>query len=269
MDVYALIGPSGTGKSHHAMEVAQQYDIEYIIDDGLLIHRGKKIAGQSAKAEPTLVAAVKTAIFLDPKAAADMRETLQKENPKKLLLLGTSEHMIDRVGQSLNLPPLKQIIFIHNVVSPEEIQLAQQMRQEGKHVIPLPAVEVRQNFPGIWIRPFKDLFKRKKGKDQPSEKSIVRPRFSQFGQVSISEQVVIQLVNHLAKQHERLGQGVKTGVNISDLGVTIQCEATVRFGTPIQLAVQAFQEEAIQTVEHITGLTVRSIDVRITGIYKD
>ena len=49
----------------------------------------------------------------------------------------------------------------------------------------------------------------------------------------------------------------------------IQCEANVRFGTPIQQAVQYFQEESIQMVENITGLSVRSIDVRVTGIYKE
>lgn len=269
MDVFALIGPSGTGKSHRATEVAQQYDIDYIIDDGLLIHMGKKIAGQSAKAEPTMVAAVKTAIFMDPKCAADMRHTLQKEAPKRLLLLGTSEHMIDRIGQALALPALKQTIFIHDVVSAEEMALAQEMRREGKHVIPLSAVEVRKNFPGIWIRPIKELFMRKKGNERPLEKSIVRPKFSQFGKVSISEQVVIQLVNHLAKEHERLGRSIKTSVDINDWGVRIQCEANVRFGTPIQQAVQYFQEESIQMVENITGLSVRSIDVRVTGIYKE
>ena len=76
-------------------------------------------------------------------------------------------------------------------------------------------------------------------------------------------------MNHLAKEHERLGRSIKTSVDINDWGVRIQCEANVRFGTPIQQAVQYFQEESIQMVENITGLSVRSIDVRVTGIYKE
>ena len=35
--VYAFVGPSGTGKSYRAQMVASEYNIRYIIDDGLLI----------------------------------------------------------------------------------------------------------------------------------------------------------------------------------------------------------------------------------------
>ena len=51
MDVIALVGPSGTGKSHRALLVANQYKADIIIDDGLLIKDGKIIAGSSAKKE--------------------------------------------------------------------------------------------------------------------------------------------------------------------------------------------------------------------------
>ena len=74
MEIYALVGPSGTGKSHHATELADELQISYIIDDGLLIHNGKKLAGVSAKSEPTMVAAVKRAIFLDQEHAESVRK---------------------------------------------------------------------------------------------------------------------------------------------------------------------------------------------------
>ena len=35
MEVYALIGASGTGKSHNANSVLEQYHIDMMIDDGL------------------------------------------------------------------------------------------------------------------------------------------------------------------------------------------------------------------------------------------
>lgn len=273
MEVYALIGPSGTGKSHHATEVARQYEVEYIIDDGLLIHHGKKLAGTSAKAQPSMVAAVKSAIFLDPDKAEEMRATLAKEAPPKLLILGTSEHMIDRIVHTLGLPPLKQIIFIHDVVSDADIELARQMRLDGKHVIPLPAIEIKKDFPNVWIDPIVGLFRRKntknpKGRRASEEKSILRPAFSQLGQVVISEHVVISLVQYLAKQNSRIAGNCKTQVTITDLGVLIGCEARVRMGTPIQMEMEAFQGRVIEEVEFLTGLTVRSIDVRVTGIYQ-
>ena len=86
MEVYALIGASGTGKSHNANSVMEQYHIDMMIDHGLLIKEGKKMAGTSAKAEETTVAAVKRAIFHDPIHAAEVRERIGQLQPKKILI---------------------------------------------------------------------------------------------------------------------------------------------------------------------------------------
>ncbi len=47
--VYAFVGPSGTGKSYRAQLVASENEINYIIDDGLLIKDNAVIAGSSKK----------------------------------------------------------------------------------------------------------------------------------------------------------------------------------------------------------------------------
>ncbi len=49
MQVFALVGSSGTGKSYKAFVVASERGIEYIIDDGLLIGGTRIYAGKSAK----------------------------------------------------------------------------------------------------------------------------------------------------------------------------------------------------------------------------
>lgn len=269
MDVYALIGPSGTGKSHHAAEVAQKHQIPYIIDDGLLIRGGKKIAGRSAKAEATMVAAVKCAVFLDPQHAEEVREALEHNHVKSLLLLGTSEHMIDRIVGALSLPPLKETIFIHDVVTPQELEIAKKMRSEGKHVIPLPAVEVKKNLPNLWIDPVMNFFRRKpkEGGESFQEKSIIRPKFSELGRIVISSNVFISLVNHLAEKNEAFDHAPKTVVRMTDMGVVIQCESRVQYGTVIQHAVSAFQREVVDEVEKVTGLAVRSVNVHIVGVF--
>ena len=53
MEITAIYGESGTGKSTSALSYAHEHQIEAIIDDGLLIMGGKKIAGISAKFEKT------------------------------------------------------------------------------------------------------------------------------------------------------------------------------------------------------------------------
>ena len=44
--VYALIGKSGTGKSFRSKMVAEEYNIDLLIDDGLLIKGNKTISWQ-------------------------------------------------------------------------------------------------------------------------------------------------------------------------------------------------------------------------------
>lgn len=51
MKVYSLSGPSGTGKSTSALAFAHKLGVEAIIDDGLLIVNGIRVAGISAKFE--------------------------------------------------------------------------------------------------------------------------------------------------------------------------------------------------------------------------
>ena len=60
-EVYAFVGPSGTGKSYRAQLVANERKISYIIDDGLLIKENEVIAGKSAKKAPTKIETVKDA----------------------------------------------------------------------------------------------------------------------------------------------------------------------------------------------------------------
>lgn len=270
MEVYALVGPSGTGKSHHATDLADELEISFIIDDGLLIHNGRKLAGTSAKSEPTMVAAVKRAIFLDQNQADDVKRALAKYRVKKLLILGTSEHMIDRIVGALSLPPVKQVIFIQDVATEEEIAIAQEMRKEGKHVIPLPVVEVRKDLPTAWIAPVVGLFKRKnkeeKEKDAANEKSIVRPAFSQLGKVVISEQVFVELARHIALDCKIFGPNPRVTVRSDDLGTTIQMESRIRYGIAIQREVMAYQKRVMEEIEQYTGVPVRTVNVRVSGV---
>ena len=283
MEVYALIGASGTGKSHNANSVMQEYGIDMMIDDGLLIRDGKKMAGSSAKAEETTVAAVKRAIFHDPLHAAEVLERIAQLQPKKILILGTSEKMIDKITTALNLPPVKNKIFIQDIVTPEQIELAQSMRREGKHVIPLPSIEVKKDLPNYWIDSIRSFVTKKnkdksKGKDKDKEndtdksrvssedKCIVRPRFSQLGRLTISENAIEQIVRHNLMMQGEFDGSAKIHVDMNEFGVSIYCEMKIKFGVPMQQAIEQFQIQTIRDLDEMTNLSVGRIDVRIIGI---
>ena len=148
--VYALVGRSGTGKSYHSKLVAAKYRIDLIIDDGLLIKGDKIIAGHSAKRDPNFISAVRTAVFDDDEHRDQVMNALLKEKYKKILIIGTSEKMIGKITSRLGLPPAEKIIHIEDIASPEEIETAMRIRfTEGKHVIPVPSIEITRSYPQI------------------------------------------------------------------------------------------------------------------------
>ena len=74
MQVYTLVGKSGSGKSFHAMELCKKNHIEGIIDDGLFIYKNSIVAGVSAKRSQTKIGAVKVALFLDEEVCEQVKE---------------------------------------------------------------------------------------------------------------------------------------------------------------------------------------------------
>ena len=89
--VYAFVGPSGTGKSYRAQMVASENNIQYIIDDGLLVNNNDVVAGSSAKKASTKIETVKKALFIEENQRKEMLKALKKLKPESILILGTSD----------------------------------------------------------------------------------------------------------------------------------------------------------------------------------
>jgi adenylate kinase family enzyme len=179
--VYALVGKSGTGKSFRSKLVAQKYRIDLIIDDGLLIRGDRIISGKSAKREENVLSAVRTAVFDDPDHQQQVREALEKEKYHKVLIIGTSEKMVYKIASRLNLPQPEKLFRIEDIATKEQIETAMRIRySEGKHVIPVPSIEITRNYPQIVYDSMRVFQKNKrkvhfKRKSVSFEKTIVRP----------------------------------------------------------------------------------------------
>lgn len=212
--VLAFYGPSGTGKSFRAKLVAQQYGISTIIDDGLLIHDDEILAGKSAKLEKNYMGAVRVALFDDKEHRDGVARAIQKNKIKKILILGTSEKMVNKIAVRLQLPLPEKYIRIEEISTPEQMEEARQSRQiEGKHVIPVRAYEVKnQSYSKIFYDSIRVSTARNKflfrvmerlfGKTAASatsqntklfEKSLVRPAFSQAERKEVSHAVLAQM----------------------------------------------------------------------------
>ncbi|WP_044747565.1 ATP-binding protein [Bacillus alveayuensis] len=200
MEIYVLTGPSGTGKSTSALSVAYQYNIPAMIDDGLLIYNGKRVAGTSAKFEKNTMKAVKRAIFHDEKHAKEVKDAIKKLNINKILLIGTSVNMVKKIAKKLELGEIDHYLTVEDVRTSSEISIALYTRRtEGKHVIPIPYVQVDQSFFKKIISKGKSFFSPQK--EKIGETTIVQPNF-QKGSIHISEGVLQKIIKLICKEIE-------------------------------------------------------------------
>ena len=130
MEVIAFYGPPGTGKSDRALVIAYENKASCIIDDGILIYHNRIVAGKSAKREASRLKAVRRAIFWDEAQRDEVRAMIQKINPNRILILGTSDRMVRTIAKALQLPMPCKYIRIEEVASPEDMRKASEARHK-------------------------------------------------------------------------------------------------------------------------------------------
>lgn len=263
MIIYGLVGPSGTGKSHRASLVAHRLQAEAIIDDGLLIHQGRIVAGHSAKREDTRMGATRRAIFSDPAHAAEVRQALDRLGVASVLVLGTSAPMIDRILQALGLAGTRWIpIPIEKVASAEEIATARNLRQAfGRHVIPAPTLEVKKSFAGYLVHPLRLIWRSQDQRRVVVEKSVVRPTFSGLGRFYIAEGVLGALAAEPVRRHPGVARIARCAVFKAGEGVRVELEVELLWGRPLRTMLEELQRLARAAVEAATSLNVAAVDV--------
>lgn len=266
--VYAFVGPSGTGKSYRAQMVASENNIHYIIDDGLLINDNDVVAGNSAKKAPTKIETVKKAIFIDNEDRKNMIEAIKKIKPDSILILGTSDGMIEKITENLELPKPEKTIYINQVATELEMETAKRIRTtEGKHVIPVPTFEIKRDFAGYILDPLQIFKYRKDDKPYISEKSIIRPTFSYLGKFTISDTVFRQIVEYLAKKNEGIHRISKVRVESSVGATNIYVEVYVVYGYNIVNVLREFKEKVKKEIERLTTMNVQEVSVMAKGIH--
>jgi len=268
MRVVGFIGASGTGKSYRALWVAKERNIDYIIDDGLLIHQNRIIAGKSAKKEPTKVGSIKTALFTDPDHRNQVIEAIKKNNPDAILILGTSDGMVERIAETLGLGPVSERVYIEEVASELEIKQALNTRTgQGKHVIPVPTVELKKDFSGYFLDPLQ-IFKRKaKGHFQKiGEKSVVRPPFSYNGKYTISDYAIYQVVNHIISGMEEMDRITRFRINKDNDGIIIDMDVIMVYGYNLVEAIKRARKMIETELDRFAALNIRSMYITAKGL---
>ena len=276
MDVIALVGPSGTGKSHRALWVAQKNGADAIIDDGILIKDGKVIGGHSAKKEKNRIMAVRRAIFVLPGHASEVRHAIAASQPRRILLLGTSENMVQKIAKALKIGPVSKIIRIEDIASKKDMAIAQYHRlRRGEHIIPVPTIELKPHFSGYLIDPIKSFFKTSSSKRRRlGERSIVRPVFSYYGKLVIDDSVIKSIVHIVAEKLQEVYRVGSTHVKHlfngdDDLGIMVSIEIVFAYGHTIAEAMERLRKEVQAEIERMTGMVVHEINILVKSLHVD
>ncbi len=259
--VYGFVGPSGTGKSYRVTALAKKYKIPLIIDDGLLIRDGKAIAGISAKSERTKFASVKRALFFAKDHAEEVQNAIRTEGAERIMLVGTSVAMVEKIAVALQLPGLYKIIHISEVSTEEEMEKARKIRkEEGKHVIPVPTFQIRKDFSGYWLDPLQ-IF-RPSARRKEEEKTLVRPTYSYLGDFTISHGVLVTIGAHETKQIPEVTRLWICSAEERGKSLIFHLEMNLRHGVSIPEVTEKIRRRVTEAVTEYTGIWVE--DVRIT-----
>lgn len=274
MEVIALVGATGTGKSHRALLIAQENVADTIIDDGLLIQGSRIIAGISSKRQFTKVGAIKTALFSSDDHVLEVKNALAQIKPERILVLGTSIGMVNTIAKRLEIPLPTLYLKIEDIASQKDIAKARYVREHfGKHVVPAPTVEVKPRFSGTMIEPMETWFRNRKSSGNPSlqkvfvEQSVVRPSFTFLGKFYITNNVLSSIVSYVGSKIYGIHKVYKVHINNETSGLILLIEVSVNHGIVIREAACSLQKETVKHVEMMTSLHIKKVDILVKSVY--
>ncbi len=270
MKVYSLTGKSGTGKSYQAMALCRKKKIESIIDDGLFIYHDRVEAGISAKRQKNRVGAIKTALFTEEEHMMSVKDKIRELNPETILIIGTSDKMADKIVARLKLPEIVEKVHIEDITTEQEREIAQKQRLgQGKHVIPVPTLQLKRDFAGYFMDPLRilrgGLFGGEKS-EKTVERTVVRPTFSYLGEFYISDIVITDIAECVAKECEGVAKVLKVYENTSPDSLVVDVKVVVEKGIPLWEIAEQYQKELLKVIEKMTAFNVSRVDVEVKGM---
>ncbi len=264
MKTFALVGKSGTGKSYQCQSLAREKKIDSIIDDGLFISGNRILAGKSAKHETNKISSVKRAIFTYDDQVDEVTAAIREHNPESILILGTSDRMVQKIADRLGLPAFEKIFYIEDISSPEEIEIASNMRNfQGKHIIPAPVPEVKKHFSGYFLKSL--IISGKKG--HTSEDTVIRPTYSYLGKFRIAPRVISDICRIELKKITKITNISKiTSIPDSNGYIDIYVELSLAYPCNIPQTVSEIQMLLSHSIEYSTSIIANNVNIIVKSL---
>lgn len=267
MKTYGLSGRSGTGKSYQAISLCRQRGFDALIDDGLFICDSRVAAGTSAKRQATKIGAVKTALFTAQEHREQVAGAIERRAPEKILILGTSDEMILRICERLSLPQPEQIIYIEEITTLEEMEIASRQRSQlGRHIIPAPTMQLKRQFSGYMLYPIRMIKNWSSGKGA-GEKTVVRPTYSYLGDYIISDRALCDIVEQAGLAVE--GVAAVSGVRVESneaAELTLWVVLCAAYRAPLIETARRAQSCILAEMERMTAFHVSAVHVEVKSL---
>lgn len=291
IQVYAFYGPSGTGKSFRAKLVAQKFGIKAIIDDGLLIQDDEILAGHSAKLEKNYMGAVRVALFDSKEHRDEVARAIAQHKIRKILILGTSEKMVNKIAMRLQLPLPEKYIRIEDIATPEQMDEARRSRQiEGKHIIPVRAYEMKETgYSKIFANSIRVSLAKQKilmrilekllGKSESDqntisqntklfEKSVVKPSFSQGKRKEISHAVLAKMTMEAISSYNSRVYIKKLSIRNSKQGYIFVLVVDLPMERNLTETSQEIKSCIVSSIEKSSGVLVEEVYIVIDHLLR-
>jgi uncharacterized alkaline shock family protein YloU len=268
MKVFALVGKSGSGKSYQAINLCREMGIESILDDGLFISGNSILAGISAKRQQTKVRAIKTALFNEDAHRDMVLRKIGEVAPGSILVIGTSEKMIDKIVGRLGLPRPDAFIRIEDITTHEERKIADRQRNEmGRHIIPAPAFQLKKDFSGYFIHPLRTFWDRRGGKSRVSDRTVIRPPFSYPGKYVISHRAISDIALIAGSDVAGVDAVLRASADSVDAsGAVVNMSVRLTYGAHILDVAGELQKRVAGRVEDMTAFNIKAVNVDVKGL---
>ncbi len=135
--------------------------------------------------------------------------------------------------------PIKTV-YINQIASKAEIKKARYSRlHEGKHIVPVPTVELKPHFTGYFANLPYNLFSGKRRHEKEADRSIVRPSFSFYGKLLIADNAIEDIIRIIGDKIEGVEKITKIRVrrrSDNSRGIVISVEVILFMASSFSLS---------------------------------
>jgi hypothetical protein len=176
--------------------------------------------------------------------------------------------MVNKIASRLKLPEPEKIFKIEDLANKDEIETAIRIRNsEGKHVIPVPTIEISRTYPQFVYDSMRIFFKNKIPnpwrKTKMYEKTIVRPEFGKRGKITMSEAAVTQMVVHCLDEFDDTIKVKKVLIKNEPEGYTLNVKLRVPIKLQVSGTLSELQTYIADSLERYGGMIINQVNIEV------